>query len=141
MGAISLSEPYTPMYPAPKSLRDIAEDNRKAREAGLTYGQWAAIHNQFEPGELKSAPKPPRRPRNNLPFDYATLVQCYNSGMSDKEIAAVMGWSRRGLAGRRTRYGLPPNVRGGGPRVEHGITVEMLAAIDDKIKKAAPKGD
>ena len=50
-----MNEPYTPYTRSPT---DIAEDNI-SRETGMTYGQWAAIHNQdIEPRKEEDTSDP-----------------------------------------------------------------------------------
>jgi hypothetical protein len=143
MGAISLNEPYTPMYPTPKSLRDLAEDNRKAREAGMTYGQWAAIHNQ----EIE----PRKEADTSDPYSIASIqayLDLYNTGMNDRSVSEILGWGLSKARYRRaTIYRLPANVTQGRRAIKRRpVTVDdVLKQIkhpyEGRRKKAAPKGD
>ena len=76
-----MDEQYSPISPIPKSMHGLAEDNRKAREAGMTYGQWAAIHNQdIEPRKEEDT---------SDPYSIASIqayLDLYNTGMNDRKI-------------------------------------------------------
>ena len=112
---------YTPICATPKSMHGLAEDNRKAREAGMTYGQWAAMQAQeaarltrkrtcvicggeigaespradtccYYCYDIKRRRKQYGDARNESgKFDLKLFVGMYNKGHSDFEIAKKMG--------------------------------------------------
>lgn len=126
----------------PKSMHGLAEDNRKAREAGMTYGQWAAIHNQdIEPRKEEDT---------SDPYSIAGIqayLDLYNTGMNDRSVSEITGWGLSKARYRRAMiYRLPANVTQGRRVIKRRpVTVDdVLKKIKHPYegrKKAAPKGD
>ena len=121
-----MDEQYSPICAIPKSMHGLAEDNRKAREAGLTYGQWAAIHNQ----EIE-----PRKAEDTSDAYSIAGIQAYldlyNTGMNDRSVSEITGWGLSKVRYRRAMiYRLPANVTQGRRAIKR-----RPVNVDDVLKQ------
>lgn len=102
-------------------MTDLARDDRRAQEVGLSYGQWRAAQ---KPSSQKQRDLPePQNPkryteeRQHHEFDIARFVELYNLGYSDSEIAAEIDVPREYVYQHRKRLGqqsnkhIPGNMR------------------------------
>ena len=121
-----MMDDYTAICATPKSLRDIAEDNKKAREAGMTYGQWAQIHNKdIEPRKGEDT---------SDPYSIAGIqayLDLYNTGMNDRSVSEITGWGLSKVRYRRAMiYRLPANVTQGRRAIKR-----RPVTVDDVLKQ------
>jgi len=70
-------------------MTDLAKDNKKVREAGMSYGKWRALQEEHQASVKRKKRK--QHLVTSSGFDITLFCKLYNLGLNDKEIAQQMG--------------------------------------------------
>lgn len=88
----------------------VAEDDRKAKEMGLSYGKYKAL--LYDPS--KTTPQPPAgsgRRKQKRKYSYHAAFALWQEGKNDTEIAEALGVSRALIQRWRDNLELPSTTR------------------------------
>lgn len=85
----------------------VADDNRKAKAMGMSYGEYKAYLYQQEKKETRSAPRPHKRAKARRRYTDAQAFSLWQEGRTDEEIGTALGVSRQLIQRWRDTMELP----------------------------------
>ena len=86
-------------------MNQLDMDARKAREMGVTYGQYKAM--TYDPTATMAPPQPPKRRKRERKFTDAQAFTLWQANMTDAEIGKTLGVSRAYIQRWRDQLELP----------------------------------
>ena len=86
-------------------MNQLDMDARKAREMGLTYGQYKAL--TYDPSATMAPPQIPKRRKRDRKFTDAQAFILWQASMTDAEIGKALGVSRAYIQRWRDQLELP----------------------------------